>query len=108
MNTYISLHRGINVAGQKKIKMSDLKALYEALGFKNVTTYIQSGNVIFQSTQTDIVALSQKIEEKIHKTYQFQVAVIIRTIPELKQIIDENPFVKDRHEDVTKLYITFL
>ncbi|MBI2103180.1 DUF1697 domain-containing protein [Candidatus Woesearchaeota archaeon] len=108
MHTYISLLRGVNVAGQKKIKMSDLRALYESLGFRNVTTYIQSGNVIFQSTQTDLMALSQKIEEKIHKKYHFQVAVIIRTIPEMKQIIDENPFVKDRHEEVNKLYSTFL
>lgn len=108
MNTYISFLRGINVAGQKKIKMSSLKVLYESLGFKNVTTYIQSGNVIFQSTKEDIPVLQQKIEQKIQKEYNFTVTTIIRTIPEMKNIIDGNPFMKERHEDITKLYVTFL
>ncbi len=53
METYISLLRGINVSGQRKILMSDLKALYEALKLKDVVTYIQSGNVIFKSDKQE-------------------------------------------------------
>ena len=65
MTTYISILRGINVSGQKKIKMDQLKNLYESLYFKNVRTYIQSGNVIFKSSEPEISKLTHSIEEKI-------------------------------------------
>ena len=68
---YISILRGINVSGQKKIKMSDLKSLYESLGFQNVVTYIQSGNVIFDATVKDKADLKAMIEEAIEETYTF-------------------------------------
>ncbi|OGC21838.1 hypothetical protein A3J90_07340 [candidate division WOR-1 bacterium RIFOXYC2_FULL_37_10] len=63
MTTYISILRGINVGGQKKIKMEALETLYESLGFKNIIVYIQSGNVIFESEETDIKKLTVKIEQ---------------------------------------------
>ena len=62
MKTDISILRGINISGQKKIKMADLKTLYEELGFKDVQTYIQSGNVIFKSAETDKSIIKSKIE----------------------------------------------
>ena len=64
---YISILRGINVSGQKKIKMADLKALYEAQGFENVTTYIQSGNVIFESARANKEDSKRIIEKAIEK-----------------------------------------
>ncbi|MBI4151341.1 DUF1697 domain-containing protein [Candidatus Woesearchaeota archaeon] len=108
MHTYISFLRGINVAGQKIIKMSDLTELYLSLGFKNVQTVLQSGNVIFQSTQDNVLLLSEKIERAIKKKYGFTTTTIIRTVPELKDTIDANPFVTEHHEDVTKLHVAFL
>ena len=63
MNQYLSLLRGINVSGQKKIIMADLKALYQSLGFTKVVTYIQSGNVIFTSPETDFSVLQKMIEQ---------------------------------------------
>ncbi len=105
MKTYISLLRGINVSGQKKITMDDLKKLYESLGFKKVQTYIQSGNVVFQSTEADGSAVIQKIEKKITKVYGFEVSVLIRTPEELQQVIARNPFTKQESE---KSYVTFL
>jgi uncharacterized protein (DUF1697 family) len=71
---YISLLRGINVAGKKKILMADLKELYLSLGFKNVITYIQSGNILFESNvvTNDIVAT---IEKAIADKYDFDVPV---------------------------------
>ena len=65
---YISILRGINVSGQKKIKMGDLKLLYESLGFQNVVTYIQSGNVIFDATVKNTAKLKATIEEAIEET----------------------------------------
>lgn len=106
MTTYISLLRGINVSGQKKILMSDLKFLYEELGFSDIVTYIQSGNVIFKSSlKTTATKLAKQIEDKIKENYGFDVPVIIRTQNDLQNIINKNPF-KDNL--IESLYVTFL
>ena len=81
---YIALLRGINVGGQKRIKMIDLKIAFESLNFKNVKTYIQSGNVIFDSDSTDTIKLTNQIEKKISETFGFLVKTIIRTDEELR------------------------
>ncbi|HXL56115.1 MAG TPA: DUF1697 domain-containing protein, partial [Chitinophagaceae bacterium] len=97
MKIYISMLRGINVSGQKKIQMIDLKALYEALKFKDVTTYIQSGNIIFKANEKIFDEnLAIKIEEAIYKKYNFNVPVIIRSVEEMENIISVNPFLKER------------
>ena len=108
MPTYISILRGINVSGQKKILMSDLKALYESLGFKNVVTYIQSGNVIFQFKKETDAKLSQMIEAAISKKYQFDVPVIIRSLEEVEKIIAWNPFLNKKNTVIERLHVTFL
>jgi uncharacterized protein (DUF1697 family) len=105
MATYVSMLRGINVGGQRKIMMGDLKDLYQFLDFKDVKTYIQSGNVVFQYIELSPLELASQIEKKIKEVYDFEVAVIIRTKDELQKIIENNPF---KNEDVNKLYITFL
>lgn len=108
MPKYISMLRGINVSGQKIMKMEDLRALYESLGFNAVTSYIQSGNVIFQSEILDTGVLSKTIEDKIKSYYGFQVPVVIRTHDELDKIINNNPYITKRDEDISKLSILFL
>ena len=109
MQTYISILRGINVSGQKKIQMTGLKALYEELKFKAVTTYIQSGNVIFKTGKKESdETLSKKIEKAIQEKYHFDVPVIIRTVEEIENIISINPFLKQSGIDTEKLHITFL
>jgi uncharacterized protein (DUF1697 family) len=108
MTTYISILRGVNVSGQKLIKMDDLRKLYENLGFHNVTTYVQSGNVIFTTKDIELDKLRQKISKEIEKKYRFEVPVILLTIDKLKQIIDNNPFIKDSGKDQSALYATFL
>jgi len=105
---YIALLRGINVSGQKKIKMIDLKNLFEALGFKNVKTYIQSGNVIFDYDHIDIEKLANKIKKEISETFGFFVNTIIRTDEEFRKIINNNPFVKDSNVEIDNLYVTFM
>jgi uncharacterized protein (DUF1697 family) len=109
MKTCISILRGINVGAQKKILMVDLKALYESLKFKDVITYIQSGNVIFKTSETvSDEALSQKIEKAIAKKYGFEVPVIVRSVAEIDKVLGSNPFLKDKKKDVTKMHVTFL
>ncbi len=105
---YISLLRGINVSGQKKILMKDLKALYENLGFKNVVTYIQSGNVIFDSDGSveDMIA---KIQSAITKQYSFDVPVQVREASHFESIIKAFPFVElNLVEEGTRVMVTFL
>ena len=104
MVTYVSIIRGINV-GEKKIGMKELKELYTSLGFEDVKTYIQSGNVVFESNSSDTSELKDKIENKIGEVFGFDVKVLILTKNELKNVIDENPLKK---EDPKHIYITFL
>ncbi len=93
MNTYIALLRGINVSGQKKIKMVDLKALFESLGFQEVCTYIQSGNVVFVSEEGN---LTSKIQKGILDTYGWEVPVLVKTALEIKGILDNCPFAEEK------------
>ena len=102
--TYISLLRGINVSGQKIIKMADLKLVYESLKFTNVTTYVQSGNVVFQ-TATSPSKIASSIEEAIEARFSFEVPVLVRTSTELARVLGKNPLAD---ADPSKLYVTFL
>lgn len=108
MTTYISLLRGINVSGQKPIKMDALRKLYDNLGFRSVTTYVQSGNVIFMGNKAQPDELSQIITQQIEKDFGFNVPVIVLTVDNLKQVIDNNPFIKDSDKDTAFVHITFL
>ena len=106
MTRYISLLKGINVGGHKKILMKDLKSLFEALGFTCVATYIQSGNVVFESEKTTLET-EKLISLKINETYAFEVAVIV--IPKLEyiSIIKNNPLAKEDLA-INQLHISFL
>ncbi|WP_282164994.1 DUF1697 domain-containing protein [Cellulophaga baltica] len=92
MTTYILLLRGINVSGQKKIKMVDLKRTLEKLGLKNVQTYIQSGNVVFQSDELSKPILIASIESLILKTVEFEVPVMLFEAKEFKLILENSPY----------------
>ena len=107
MIIYISMLRGINVGGHKKVKMVELKNLYESLGFNDVKTYIQSGNIIFKTNNkyNSSSVLIKKIELTIKEVYGFEVHVFIRSITELERIIKTNPFIE---LDASKLHVTFL
>jgi uncharacterized protein (DUF1697 family) len=107
MNTYIALLRGINVSGQKMIKMTALAELFQALKFTNVKTYIQSGNVVFQDKGKDPRALEKKIEKKIRDTFGFDVPVLVLNARTLPAILKNNPYLKKKGGDTSKLYLTF-
>ncbi|MEH6579797.1 MAG: DUF1697 domain-containing protein [Amphritea sp.] len=113
MNKYISILRGINVGGQKKIRMQDLQLLYEELGLQDVMTYIQSGNVVFCSAMSDKSEIKAKleaaIETAIEAKYGFQVPVMIRTAEEFSRALNSMPFEGiDLNTDGTKVLLTFL
>lgn len=108
MPTYISLLRGINVGGHKKIPMKDLKTLYESAGFTNVKTYIQSGNVVFNAKSSDILRINTKIEKAIEDSFGFPVTVITRLDADLGKIIKRNPFAGQDRIDERHLFVVFL
>lgn len=108
METYVALLRGINVSGQKIIRMDDLKKTFKSQNYENVRTYIQSGNIIFQTKKTDINALKKKIENQIRKSFSFEVTVLLRSHSDIAEIIKQNPFGKNSNSDDGKLYLSFL
>ena len=97
--------RGINVSGQKKIRMTELQSLYESLRLTNVQTYVQSGNVVFDSAEGDATKLTKAIETQIEATFDFSVPVLIRNADNFKRIIESHPF---KNEESNKVLVTFL
>lgn len=108
MSSYLSLLRGINVSGQKKILMKDLAELYVELGMESIITYIQSGNVVFQSKLKTASSVSSLIEKGIKDKFGFDVNVTVLEKKELQSIIERNPFLKAKGIDETKLHATIL
>ncbi len=104
---YAAFLRGINVGGKNKIKMETLREMFAALGFKNVKTYINSGNVTFETAKTDDVKLAAKIESAIEKEFVLKIKVLMRTIDEIKAIVANNPF-DGRFENDKDLHVFFL
>ena len=84
MISYISILRGINVGGHNPVKMDALRQLYAELGYSDIQSYIQSGNIIFRSTLTDTHSLKKSIQEKILETYGWNVTVFVISCEELK------------------------
>lgn len=108
MPAIISLLRGVNVVGRNKIKMDQLRALYESLKFTGCQTHIQSGNVVFTTNEADLTALAARIEKAIERKFGFRPSVILRTSAELRDIIARNPFAKRRGIEPNKLLVGFL
>ena len=108
MPVYVALLRGINVGGQKILNMEKLRASFEALGYRQVRSYLQSGNVIFESAKTSLDNLSKLIEMKILSDFGFSVSLVLRTSDELKKIHDDNPFLNEKSVDHSRLHVSFL
>jgi uncharacterized protein (DUF1697 family) len=103
MPIYTSMLRGINVGGHKRVKMDELRKSFETLGFEQVQTYIQSGNVVFKAGKVSTLKLSKRIEEAILRDFRFPVSVISRSSDELAAVIEGNPFLKERSLDKEKI-----
>lgn len=110
MKTYIALLRGINVSGQKKIIMAELKIMFEGLGSTSVSTYIQSGNIIFRH-EKDIATLTDIIKQGILSQFGFDVPVLVVTPETLVSIYKNNPFLirlEAKEIEDKKMYFTLL
>lgn len=88
---YIALLRGINVGGNNKVSMPQLKKAFEALGFENVATYINSGNVIFDSAETDATKLVENCEQAIRNDFRFQVVCAVIAASDLHDAVEHAP-----------------
>ncbi len=106
--TFISMLRAINVSGQNRIAMPELKRLYEGLGLTNVQTYVQSGNVVFDSPGRAAAELAAAIEAQIAQKFALKVAVFVRDVEDFQRILDGNPFLTGRNESTAFLHVTFL
>ncbi len=107
MPVTIALLRGINVGGKKKIKMADLRALFADLGMAGSQTLLQSGNVVFQSEQTDHSAIVRQIEQGIEQRFGFHSTVLLRTHAQFRDSVSQHPLAAD-DADPSKLVIMFL
>ncbi|TNJ43861.1 DUF1697 domain-containing protein [Tamlana fucoidanivorans] len=99
MKTYIALLRGINVSGQKKVPMAELRQLLSDSGLFNVSTYIQSGNVVFQSVETNIKQLEAQIHDTIQSHFGFDVPILIQQLEALQYIFDACPFSPNKKQN---------
>ena len=107
-NTYIAILRGINVSAKNMVKMPALVKAFESIGFKNVKSYVQSGNVVFQSEPVGPENLQRLIAEQIEKDLGLSVPLLVLEENYLKQVSENNPFIKRQDIDLTKLHVTFL
>ena len=106
MTTYVALLRGVNVGG-RTVAMEKVRALFVAAGHEQVATYIQSGNVTFDSSRRDAAALAADIEARMGRELGLDVSVLLRSAKELARVVAANPFLPGR-ADPTKLHVTFL
>lgn len=108
MTRCVSLFRGINVGGNQIVRMEALKGLHASLGLRDVQTYIQSGNVVFTSDNTDVGEIQKEIEEGFAPTFGFAVKVMVRTASELNAIIENNPFQNQPLREPKWIVVMFL
>ena len=108
MTRCVSFFRGINVGGHHIIRMQELKALHESLGLQQVTTYLQSGNVVFSSSDAELAQLPERIAASITQKFGFSVDVLIRTSAEIDTLIALNPFQQQALQEPQWLTVLFL
>jgi uncharacterized protein (DUF1697 family) len=92
MTTHVALLRGINVGGNNKVPMAELRAAVNSLGYSDVSTYIQTGNVLFSTPETDTAVLEAAISDVIARTFSLQIGVVVVTRDELAAVLRQNPY----------------
>lgn len=103
---YAAFLRGVNVGGRTSVKMERLREVFASLGFENVKTYIQSGNVVFETGETDDEKLAERMEAAVEQEF-FKTPVMVRSVEEIKEIVKQNPFAGEEFEDKL-LHVVFL
>jgi uncharacterized protein (DUF1697 family) len=108
MAVLISLLRGINLGPHNRIRMDELRAVYESLGLRDVETYVQSGNVVFRTAARSLDTLARKIEAAIAAAHGVRTFAVLRTCDEWRDVIARNPFAGREGIDPAKLLVSFL
>ncbi|WP_299765330.1 DUF1697 domain-containing protein [uncultured Dokdonia sp.] len=108
IKTYIAFLRGINVGGHHKLPMADLKVVFTQLGYTNIITVLNSGNVIFSTTNNHIKNIEKNITDVLEKTFEFPVPTCVREATQIQQLYKNNPFDSIVITKDTRLYISFL
>jgi uncharacterized protein (DUF1697 family) len=108
MSGYVALLRGINVGGHKPVKMEALKRSFESAGLEKVKTVLASGNVLFESAETDEDVLAGRIGAQLKKDLGHEVGVLVRSMEEIQKLVEREPFKKIKVTPETRLYVTFL
>lgn len=108
MNTYISILRGINVSGKNIIKMEELRSACVSIGFSEVKTYIQSGNIIFKVKKTSPQKLATSISSLIKKEFKCEVPVLVLEMTDIETVLSNNPYLKETNQDEKNWHVTFL
>ena len=107
MKTYVAFLRGINVGGNKLIKMKDLVEIFSSAGLQNVRTFIASGNVLFSSAENNVDKLTLTIENVLHMSFGYEIKVLLRTMDELHEMVESNSYMHKKNGK-EKLYVTFI
>jgi uncharacterized protein (DUF1697 family) len=107
MTVYVSMLRAVNVGGSSRIKMDALQRVYESLGFADVRTLLQSGNVVFRSTLDGRERLAQRIVQELERQLGLRIEVMLRTLAEVESIVERGPVLAAR-ADPSKLLVMFL
>jgi uncharacterized protein (DUF1697 family) len=106
MPRYIALLRGVNVGGNKMVAMADLRALLSKMGFEDVQTLLQSGNVVFSGPKKSPTALERELEAALEKALKMNVDFHVRTSDEWRKVIDANPFTAEARKDPARLLVS--
>jgi uncharacterized protein (DUF1697 family) len=108
MTVMISMLRGVNLGPHNRMRMEELREVYESLKLQDPRTYVQSGNVLFKTKERDEAKLSSRIQDGIEKKFGFRPDVILRTTEELRSAVAKNPFAQRKNIDPSKLLVSFL
>jgi uncharacterized protein (DUF1697 family) len=107
VTVFVSMLRGVNVGGHGRLKMDAVQEAYAALGLRDVRTLLQSGNVVFSSRLKDRAALAKRISQEIERRLDLQIEVVIRTLDEIRKVVERGPVLSPR-ADRAKLLVMFL
>ncbi len=106
MTGWVALLRGINVGGHHRVPMSELRAVVEGLGYRDVATYVQSGNVVFAADESPL-GVAETLEAALRERFGFEIPVIVRDLAAFARIAARHPF-EDRESDRARLHVFFL
>jgi len=107
MSTHVALLRGINVGGKNRLLMKDLTAIFENVGCKDVRTYIQSGNVVFDAKKSLVPKISKMVADSAERAHKVQVPILLRSVDAFAVLVKQNPFLKSGADPKT-CHVAFL